>query len=180
MHEIKWFKGRYEIITGLPLGEGSSFRVRERDSSSCSINLRLVRSRSGGLEWCSPYSPHLLCSLQWRWSRWGFSGGIFDLHLLVPLSFVDWPQLLGLVAPIGYFVLFPMFPHCCNEAIHLGLGRGCLFFLMLGPWLPTPYSFLILHEALLFICLEFECHVPSPYAESDLPGSDINPCIDIS
>jgi hypothetical protein len=40
----KRLKGKYEINTGLPLGEGSWFRVRERDSSGCSINLGLVRS----------------------------------------------------------------------------------------------------------------------------------------
>jgi hypothetical protein len=43
-------KGKYEIITGLPLGEGSSFRVRERDSSGCSIDLGLVWTWSGRLE----------------------------------------------------------------------------------------------------------------------------------
>jgi hypothetical protein len=50
-----------------------------------------------------------------------------------------------LVAPVECFVLLPMLPHRCNEAIHLGLGRGYLFFLMLGLWLPPPSSFLILH-----------------------------------
>jgi hypothetical protein len=74
-----------------------------------------------------------------------------------------------------------MLPHHCNEAIHLRLGWGYLFFLVLGSWLPRPSSFLILHYVtLIFIHMEFECHVLAPYAELDLPGSDINPCIDIS
>jgi hypothetical protein len=51
-----------------------------------------------------------------------------------------------LVAPVECLVMFPiMLPHRCNEAIHLVLGRGYLFFLMLGLWLLPPCSFLILH-----------------------------------
>jgi hypothetical protein len=145
MHEIKLLKGKYEMITSLPLGEGSSFRVHEWDSSGCTINLRLVRSRSGRLGRCSLHSPHLLCSLRWRWCRWGFSGGVLDFRLRFPLSLVDSLRLLGLVAPVECFVLLPMFPHCCIEVIHLGFGRGHHIFLMLGSWLPPPCSFLILH-----------------------------------
>jgi hypothetical protein len=145
MHEIKWLKGKYELITGLPFGERSSFRVHEQDSSGCSTNLGLVWSRSGRLERCSLYSPDLICFLWWRWSRWSFCGGVLSFYLLSPLSFVDRLRLLGLVAPVECFVLLPMFPRYYNEAIHLGLGRCHLIFLMLGSCLPPPSSFLILH-----------------------------------
>jgi hypothetical protein len=50
-----------------------------------------------------------------------------------------------LVAPVECLVLLLMLLHCCNEAIHLGLGWGYLFFLMLGLCLLPPSSFLILH-----------------------------------
>jgi hypothetical protein len=56
----KRLKGKFEINTGLPLGEGSWFRVHERDSSVCSIDLVFVWSRSGRLERCSLHTPHLL------------------------------------------------------------------------------------------------------------------------
>jgi hypothetical protein len=45
---------------------------------------------------------------------------------------------------------------------------------LLGWWHPLN-AFI-----LLFLCLECECHVPSPYAELNSSGSDINSCVDIS
>jgi hypothetical protein len=62
----KMLEGKYEMNTGLPLGEGSYFRVCERGSSVYSIDLGFVRSRSGRLRWCSLHTPHPLCFLRWR------------------------------------------------------------------------------------------------------------------
>jgi hypothetical protein len=104
MHKIKGLKGKYEIIAGLPLGEGSLFGVRERDSSGCPIGLGLVRSRGGRLWRCSLHTFFVF-----------FGGdevgealaGVFLISVFFfPLSLVDWLRLLGLVVPVECFVLF--------------------------------------------------------------------------
>jgi hypothetical protein len=140
MHEIKCWKGNMRQIPVY-----LSVRARGLDSVSGTPPFAQLILGSSGPEVKDSDDTlftraHLLCFLWWRWSRWGFSGGVLDFRLLLPLSLVDCSRLLGLVAPFECFVLLLMLPHCCNEAIHLGLGWGHLFFLVLGRWLPPPLA----------------------------------------
>jgi hypothetical protein len=139
----KRLKGKYEINTGLPLGKGSWFRVRERDSSGCLIDLGLARSRSGWLGWCPLHLPHLLCFLQWWWSRWGFSGGVLDFRLLSPLAlligfnFLGWWHILNPLSCSQCFLIVVM------RLSALGLVRATFSFFRSDSWLTKFQSHFI-------------------------------------
>jgi hypothetical protein len=144
MHKIKWLKGKYEINTDLPLGEGSSFRVREWDSSSCFINHRLFQSQSGRLERCSLHSPHLICSFGGDEVGEALAGvfliSVFfpPLDLLIGFDFLGWwctldALSLGWVGAtsssctwLDAYVLLDGLPYLVDMALTFSrVGSGC-------------------------------------------------------
>jgi hypothetical protein len=95
------------------------------------------------------------------------------LALLISFAFFGWWRPLNAMYCSQCFLIVVMMLST------LGLV-GATFSSCIRVVASSAPSFLILHQVtLLFFRLEFEFHIPSPYAEVDLSGSDINPCIDI-